>query len=187
MIAYRVVFFLGLLVYGTVASKAQEVDGSALFTTNCAACHTIGEGKLVGPDLSGVLDRHNKAWVFRFIRESQSMINEGDEQAVAVFNENNMIPMPAIPLSDMEIEAILAHISTMESAKAETKSDVEKKKESIKPYTSGTSKRKSQAAQNTSIREGILIGLWITLIATTVMIIGIAYALKKHPPHKRKK
>ena len=31
-----------------------QADGEQIFKTNCVSCHTIGGGRLIGPDLEGV-------------------------------------------------------------------------------------------------------------------------------------
>lgn len=41
--------------------------GKALFQGKCAGCHTIGGGKLVGPDLKGVTTTRDHEWFERFI------------------------------------------------------------------------------------------------------------------------
>lgn len=76
----------------------------------CSACHTIGKGKLIGPDLMGVNDRHDEAWLLSFIRASQTMVKNGDPIAVKLFEENNKIPMPDNNLSDEQIKGILRYI-----------------------------------------------------------------------------
>ncbi|MFY0654351.1 MAG: cytochrome c [Cyclobacteriaceae bacterium] len=93
-------------------SYSQEVDGSVLFNTNCTACHTIGGGQLVGPDLIGVNDKYEQEWLIKFIRSSQSLINSGDERAEKAFQDYFMIPMPDQPFNDKEIKAILIHIES---------------------------------------------------------------------------
>ncbi|MFN8257241.1 MAG: c-type cytochrome [Bacteroidales bacterium] len=85
----------------------------------CSACHTIGKGKLVGPDLKGVTQRHDEAWLIKFIRSSQTMVKEGDKVAVKLFNDNNKIPMPDNPLTDDEIKALLKYIENPEAFKSE--------------------------------------------------------------------
>ncbi len=76
----------------------------------CKACHTIGGGKLVGPDLQGVTERHDEAWLIKFIQNSQELINAGDPVAVKVFEENNKIPMPPNNLTPDQIRDILLYI-----------------------------------------------------------------------------
>jgi cytochrome c2 len=87
-------------------------DGGQMFKTNCGACHTVGKGKLVGPDLKNVQDRHTEAWILKWVKGSQAMVQAGDKDAVQLFNDNNKIPMPDQPLADNEIKSILAFIKT---------------------------------------------------------------------------
>ncbi len=88
-------------------------DGETLFKTNCTVCHTIGKGVLLGPDLANVQLRRDNAWIFKFIRSSQSVINSGDETAVALFEQYNKIQMPDQPtFTDIELTAILAYIES---------------------------------------------------------------------------
>lgn len=57
---------LAALVVVLGAGAANE-DGQALFDQLCTGCHTIGGGKLVGPDLEGVAGRRDAEWVTRFL------------------------------------------------------------------------------------------------------------------------
>ena len=42
------------------ASIAAAADGAALFEAKCGACHSVGGGPKVGPDLKGVVARRGK-------------------------------------------------------------------------------------------------------------------------------
>ena len=97
------------MVFFAKDMKAQ--DGAAIFTQNCAVCHKIGGGKFIGPDLQGVTDRRTEAWLLAFVKSSQTLINSGDPDAKALFQEYNQLQMPNFPLSDGEIKAVLSHIS----------------------------------------------------------------------------
>ena len=93
-------------------SQSYAQDGGALFTTNCGACHTVGKGKLVGPDLKGVQDRHTEEWILKWVKGSQAMVKAGDKDAVKLFADNSSIPMPDQALADKDIKSILAFIKT---------------------------------------------------------------------------
>ena len=93
-------------------SKLFAQDGAQIFRTNCGACHTVGKGKLVGPDLKGVQDRHTEEWILKWVKGSQAMVKAGDKDAVKLFNDNSMIPMPDQALADNDIKTILAFIKT---------------------------------------------------------------------------
>jgi len=104
-----------------LAEKGNAIaqnEGKQLFEKNCAVCHKIGGGKLVGPELLGVTLRRDKAWIAKFIRNSTELIASGDPIAVKVFEENNKIPMLTFPnLSDAEIASIIDYIEKWEPEK----------------------------------------------------------------------
>lgn len=91
--------------------QAQDANqGQQTFQTLCSACHTIGGGSLVGPDLKGVEERRSEAWIIGFVQHSQQMVASGDADAVAIFEEYNRIPMPDQPLNEAEILAVLDYV-----------------------------------------------------------------------------
>ena len=96
--------------------QTEQVAGSGqeLFQTRCAVCHTIGGGRLVGPDLKGVDGRRSEEWIIAFVQHSQQMVAAGDPDAVAIFEEYNQIMMPDQPLYDQEIRGIIEYIRTAE-------------------------------------------------------------------------
>lgn len=96
-------------------------DGQTLFTTKCVACHTIGNGRLVGPDLKGVYKKYNSKYFIKWIKSSQSVIAT-DAKAKALFEEYNSIVMPDFPdLKDNDIKGIVDYIKT-QSGEATTSS-----------------------------------------------------------------
>lgn len=101
---------LMLALASVIPVNAQQIDGEALFNGYCVACHSIGSGNLVGPDLKGVNGRYEEEWLLSFIKSSQTMVANGDERAVKVFNQFSSIPMPDQPLSDEEVKALLAYV-----------------------------------------------------------------------------
>lgn len=109
--------FLFLLVITTKIEAQSASEGKELFKV-CAACHSIGGGDLVGPDLKDVTEGREQDWLIRFIRNSQEVIQSGDPIAVEVFEAYNKIPMPPNDLSDDEILSILAYIEA--ESKGET-------------------------------------------------------------------
>ena len=93
---------------GSQPASAQE-SGKDIFQKACAACHSIGAGRLVGPDLKGVGDRRPEDWLIKFIKSSAGMVKSGDKTAQALFDEYKM-PMPDQALSDERVKKVLAHI-----------------------------------------------------------------------------
>lgn len=67
-------------------------EGEQLFTARaCSACHTVGGGRLVGPDLEGVTTRRARTWILSMITNPDSMIRE-DSIARRLYGEY-MTPM----------------------------------------------------------------------------------------------
>jgi cytochrome c2 len=85
--------FLFVLISYAEIVFAQS-SGETLFSQKCSSCHTIGNGKRVGPDLANVDQRRDTDWLVSFIQSSQSMIASGDSVANALFIRNNKIVMP---------------------------------------------------------------------------------------------
>jgi len=97
--------------------SAQAKKGKGLFNTNCAACHKLDK-KATGPALRGVTERREKEWLYKWIKNSKSLIDSGDADAKAIFDEFK-IPMTPFPqLSDEDIDAILAYTSMPKAEKA---------------------------------------------------------------------
>lgn len=103
---------IGAILVSFPFAKSYAEDGSDMFRANCGACHTVGKGKLVGPDLKGVETRHTEAWILKWVKGSQAMVQAGDKDAVKLFADNNSITMPDQPLNDDEIKSVLAYIKT---------------------------------------------------------------------------
>ena len=53
--------------------------GAYLFRTRCAACHTVGQGDRVGPDLLGVTHRRERAWLARYVQVPDQLRAEGEK------------------------------------------------------------------------------------------------------------
>ena len=102
--------FLTLFLLVSVLAFSQTAEDEENYKV-CKACHTIGGGQLVGPDLKGISEKRDEAWLISFVQNSQQMVQSGDEQAVKVFNENNKIPMPSNSLSDDQVRGILLYIA----------------------------------------------------------------------------
>ena len=100
---------LVLLFVWPSAAMGQEPpeEGMKLFEAKtCSGCHTIGGGKKTGPDLKGVLDRRDEAWVKKFIKQPSAML-ASDDAAKALLAEHNNVPMPDLGLADAEVDALV--------------------------------------------------------------------------------
>ena len=86
--------------------------GKALFTNNCTQCHAVSDEIIIGPGLKGVQQRTpGKDWLYKWIRNSGSVIASGDAYAVGIYNKYNKIQMSNFQnLTNSDIDGILAYI-----------------------------------------------------------------------------
>lgn len=92
-------------------SPAFADNGSDLFKTYCASCHTTSKAKIVGPGLEGINEKRSQEWLVSWIKNSQDLIAQNDAEAVAIFEEYDKMPMPPFSqLSDAEVIEILNFI-----------------------------------------------------------------------------
>ncbi len=87
------------------------IEGKLIYENNCAACHTIGEGKRAGPNLKGVNARREAEWLKRWIIEPDLMLAEGDPIATELKQKYNNIPMPNFGMTEKQAENVLAYIA----------------------------------------------------------------------------
>jgi protein SCO1 len=94
--------------------------GEYLFKSRCAACHTVGRGDAVGPDLVGVTAKRERAWLSRYIAAPDKVLAEGDPTAKALFARYKNVRMPNLAMSGEETDAVLAYIDLQSKAAATT-------------------------------------------------------------------
>jgi len=104
--AWRGAFLaLALLLAAWPAAGQESPD---FFRQNCVSCHTIGGGRLTGPDLKNVTARKDREWLVRFLLNPQAMIDSGDAYALKLQQESRGVVMPAISgMSRTRAEALL--------------------------------------------------------------------------------
>jgi len=105
---------------GTV--KLNLDKGAYLFATRCAACHTIGNGDKIGPDLLGVTSVRDLNWLRRTISEPDKLIAEKDPIATALFKQYKEVQMPRLGLAEADVDVLIDFM------KRETASFRERKK-----------------------------------------------------------
>jgi mono/diheme cytochrome c family protein len=107
-----------LLAVAPSAAAGQDAPSEetiAFFKQNCVSCHTIGGGKLVGPDLKGVTDRREADWLADFIRDPKAVIDSGDPYAVQIFQEAGGVYMTQVPGIDRTLADKLVALIAAES------------------------------------------------------------------------
>jgi len=86
-------------------------QGKKLFNGDhgCYYCHKFG-GKLGAPDLAGIMERRDHAWLRRWLKETDTML-QTDPQALAMLEQYRYWRMPKIRLSDADVEALFHYMA----------------------------------------------------------------------------
>ena len=67
--------------------------GQSMYKKMCTGCHTIGVGDKVGPDLRGVTERRDRAWLVSYLRDPIGMMKR-DPVARALAEKYPTVRMP---------------------------------------------------------------------------------------------
>lgn len=149
-----------------VDSGADIAAGEALFKSNCAACHQLDK-KAVGPALRGVGGEFDRDWMYKWIRNSQALVQAGDPTAVRLFEENNRLIMTPFPgLSDEDIDNILAYT---DQPKAAPKA----------PESGGVAAGGAAASGGGGVSNSILLGALALILLLLVIMLFLVYTTLK--------
>lgn len=87
-------------------------EGATIFDDNCAGCHSIGGGDLVGPDLAGVTQRRDRQWLVDFISDPEKILASDDPIASDLLKQYGGVIMPSQGLSQDQVAAILLYLES---------------------------------------------------------------------------
>lgn len=100
---------------GILEAPAGPVDpalaerGERLFgVRQCTACHRVGGGRLVGPDLEGVTERRSFPWLYHMVTSPDSMLRH-DPEAKELLGEY-FTPMTDQGVTPQEFRAIYEYL-----------------------------------------------------------------------------
>ncbi len=106
---------LVIFVLGSVENALAAAEtGQQIYQSRCSACHTIGGGKTIGPDLAGVSSRREESWLIRQIKEPDRLLAEKDPIAIQLLQEANGIPMVPLGLTDADVSAVIKYLKSTE-------------------------------------------------------------------------
>jgi protein SCO1/2 len=95
-----------------VTSHAAAVmptsPGEELFQAQCANCHSLGADNDLGPGLAGVVQKRDRGWLKRWLKEPDRMIAGKDPTALALYEKYRKVPMPNLKLNEREIDTLIA-------------------------------------------------------------------------------
>lgn len=107
---------LGLAFVLLAAAQVSAQDPAQFFRQNCASCHTVGGGRMTGPDLKGVSARQDRAWLIEFLLGPQAAIERGDPYALKLQQEARGVVMPNVAGLDRALAGALLDLIDAESA-----------------------------------------------------------------------
>ncbi len=85
--------------------------GEYTFRNHCAACHTIGGGDRIGPDLKGVAASRDRQWLRRIIATPDALVAADDPIARALLEKFNGVRMPNLGLALQDADVLIAYIA----------------------------------------------------------------------------
>ncbi|MFQ5680011.1 MAG: c-type cytochrome [Gemmatimonadota bacterium] len=89
--------------------EALAEEGAATFQARgCIACHTVGNGRLVGPDLAGVTARRSFEWFYHMVTNPDSMV-QNDSIARRLLAEY-LTPMMNQGATPEDVRALWEHL-----------------------------------------------------------------------------
>jgi protein SCO1/2 len=119
--------FLDNFKHANLAQQKSQSDGQPLenfdkgqylFGRQCIACHTIGHGDSLGPDLLGVTNARSREWLLRMIQKPDQMLDEKDPIATALFKKYNGVRMPNTYVGDLDAGYIISYIEAQTAARS---------------------------------------------------------------------
>jgi len=96
--------------YADVPEAPRHSHGEGLYLSRCNTCHTIGGGELLGPDLLGVTEKRDRAWLLRWLKEPDVMLEEGDPIALELSARYPGLTMPNLRLDDVDAAALVEYM-----------------------------------------------------------------------------
>ena len=92
------------------AKPVTVPNGQRLFASKCSACHSLGKGEGIGPDLAGVTTRRERAWLARYIQAPDALRAAGDPVASALYVKYKKIGMPNLKLGASDVADLLSFL-----------------------------------------------------------------------------
>ncbi len=146
-----------------VAQDGDAASGETLFNNNCKACHSAKDEVVVGPGLKGIQQRRDLAWLVKWVKNPNGVIQSGDEYAVALYNKFNKAQMTAFPaFGDKEVKDILAYIEKANTAVAAA------------PAAGGAT---AQAAGGSSEPSDLFTYILVALLLVMLLVLGVLLAI----------
>lgn len=173
-------FLISIVSYGQdiPTDEANISAGKSLFNANCKTCHSV-QKKLVGPALKNVYDRAPSIeWIIGFVKNSQKIIQSGDEYAVALYAEYNQTEMTAF--SDFEPSEILDILAYIKNETDNPPADAV-----VATPEGGGNTTANTNGVATEYLNAILVGLVVVLVLILLVLVFMISVLKRYVGDKK--
>jgi len=130
----------GLKSFAEAPATMKFARGQSTFANHCAACHTIGRGDRLGPDLLNVTTTREREWLTRFITAPDKVRESGDPIATALRAKFKEVIMPRLDLGTADAELLIDYIDrqSREASSGGHASDMKATSAVVAAATSGT-------------------------------------------------
>ena len=132
-IGTNVRWLLLLAALGVALPLPAQQDPADTFRQSCASCHTIGGGRLTGPDLKDVTQRKDRAWLGQWIQNPKAVLDSGDAYAQKLLQDSRGVVMPT--LGGMTPAAVNGLLDLIEAESKKAKSQFAGSQISDRPFT----------------------------------------------------
>jgi nitrite reductase (NO-forming) len=93
----------------TVDPALAKVGKTTFANKGCVTCHSIGQGVRAGPDLLGVTERRDQAWLKKWLQDPASML-QTDSIAQSMLAAAKGVKMPNVKLTEREIDGLIHYM-----------------------------------------------------------------------------
>ncbi len=89
-------FLLVILLMQVIQGSSRAQEAADFYRQNCMSCHTVGGGRLTGPDLKDVATRKDREWLLKFMLNPKGVIESGDPYAQQLVQQARGVVMPSV-------------------------------------------------------------------------------------------
>jgi protein SCO1 len=92
-------------------------SGQYVFSSKCSACHGLGQGSRIGPDLAGITRTRDRQWLARYIAGPDDMRKAGDPIAKQLSAKYKEVRMPNLQLTDRQIQDVISYLERIDPSR----------------------------------------------------------------------
>lgn len=104
-----------LIAMAVLAAPLVAQEPATYFKQNCMSCHTVGGGRLAGPDLKDVTQRRDRTWLAQWMQNPKAVLDSGDTYAQALLQDSRGVVMPPAPGMNSQLAGQLVDMMEAES------------------------------------------------------------------------